>query len=377
MNLKTAARRLGVHYQTAYRWVRSGQLVAVKVGAGYEISEAALQRFQAQRAALERVPEESPAPVAAAPADRQAALDLLDAMCEQVTTDERAVLQRAASVTASVLGDAVAVYLPGAAGPEAVAFDHADPARAVVLGTMVRQAIEGEPSFAPRSPRDGPLLVPQVAQRDVRKGLRPEFHQFLTVLGFYSAISVPLPLRDGHAGLVFAARDAPGRPYTLDDLALVEQVVARIALAARRAEQGRASWATRADLVRSLRERAAGGTLGARGEALVASVADDEAAVVVGPDRLVRAASKGFATLLETSVADLDGADLAKCFLRDPALPAVFDRMLAGELDYCSLVATVPRVRRRVDLHGGIVRLADATPACVVFAAHERPELAT
>ena len=38
VNLKTAALRLGVHYQTAYRWVRSGQLVAVKVGAGYEIS---------------------------------------------------------------------------------------------------------------------------------------------------------------------------------------------------------------------------------------------------------------------------------------------------------------------------------------------------
>ena len=49
MNLKTAARRLGVHYQTVYRWVRSGQLVAVKVGAGYEISDAALERFEAQR----------------------------------------------------------------------------------------------------------------------------------------------------------------------------------------------------------------------------------------------------------------------------------------------------------------------------------------
>ena len=56
MNLKTAARRLGVHYQTAYRWVRSGELVAVKIGAGYEISEAALERFEAQRAAMERIP---------------------------------------------------------------------------------------------------------------------------------------------------------------------------------------------------------------------------------------------------------------------------------------------------------------------------------
>ena len=54
VNLKTAARRLGVHYQTAYRWVRSGQLVAVKVGSGYEISEAALDRFETQRAAIER-----------------------------------------------------------------------------------------------------------------------------------------------------------------------------------------------------------------------------------------------------------------------------------------------------------------------------------
>ena len=32
MNLKEAARRLGVHYQTAYRWVRSGELVAVRIG---------------------------------------------------------------------------------------------------------------------------------------------------------------------------------------------------------------------------------------------------------------------------------------------------------------------------------------------------------
>ena len=58
VNLKTAARRLGVHYQTAYRWVRSGQLVAVKVGAGYEISDAALARFEAQRDATERVARE-------------------------------------------------------------------------------------------------------------------------------------------------------------------------------------------------------------------------------------------------------------------------------------------------------------------------------
>ena len=52
MNLKEAARRLGVHYQTAYRWVRSGELVAVRIGSRYEVSDAAIERLRAQRRAL-------------------------------------------------------------------------------------------------------------------------------------------------------------------------------------------------------------------------------------------------------------------------------------------------------------------------------------
>src|SRR5690349_21476546 len=52
VNLKSAARRLGVHYQTAYRWVRSGELVAVRIGSRYEISDAAIERLRAQRRAL-------------------------------------------------------------------------------------------------------------------------------------------------------------------------------------------------------------------------------------------------------------------------------------------------------------------------------------
>lgn len=50
MDLQTAADRLGVHYQTAYRWVREGALPAVKRGAFYDISEEQLGRFQQQRA---------------------------------------------------------------------------------------------------------------------------------------------------------------------------------------------------------------------------------------------------------------------------------------------------------------------------------------
>ena len=50
MDLRSAADQLGVHYQTAYRWVRQGSLRAVKIGASYEVTEAELDRFTAERA---------------------------------------------------------------------------------------------------------------------------------------------------------------------------------------------------------------------------------------------------------------------------------------------------------------------------------------
>jgi len=37
MDLREAAGTLGVHYQTAYGWVRQGVLPARKVGRGYEL----------------------------------------------------------------------------------------------------------------------------------------------------------------------------------------------------------------------------------------------------------------------------------------------------------------------------------------------------
>src|ERR1700730_4822356 len=51
MQLREAADVLGVHYQTAYHWVRQGTLPARKVGRGYEIDDAGLAEFAAQRQA--------------------------------------------------------------------------------------------------------------------------------------------------------------------------------------------------------------------------------------------------------------------------------------------------------------------------------------
>src|SRR5579871_2390614 len=50
VDLQTAARQLGVHYQTAYKWVRSGELPAVMVMGAYRLAPDAVARFAARRA---------------------------------------------------------------------------------------------------------------------------------------------------------------------------------------------------------------------------------------------------------------------------------------------------------------------------------------
>lgn len=50
MNLQEAADHIGVHYQTAYRWVREGELVARKTGRTYEIAADEVTRFKDSRA---------------------------------------------------------------------------------------------------------------------------------------------------------------------------------------------------------------------------------------------------------------------------------------------------------------------------------------
>lgn len=63
VELREAAERLGVHYQTAYQWVRSGELPAVRVRNRYRIDTGDLQRFADER--------DAPRPVEARPRPRR------------------------------------------------------------------------------------------------------------------------------------------------------------------------------------------------------------------------------------------------------------------------------------------------------------------
>src|SRR5262245_26407464 len=254
LNLKTAARRLGVHYQTAYRWVRSGQLVAVKVGSGYEISEAALNRFQVQREALERVPALDDIDLNAAgrrvPLDRDGVIAMLDAMLEHVTVDARPLAERSTRLTADVLGDAAVLYGLDEQGDFTVLHvAHHDPVCEVTASTVARH---GDPNsrFARAAGRASePLCIPQVRQPALRRTLRPEVQQHLTVGSCYSALSVPIVV-DGHpiAALV-ASRDLPTQPYTRDDLEFVRSVASRLECAYTLAARTRDAWKLRERIV--------------------------------------------------------------------------------------------------------------------------------
>jgi excisionase family DNA binding protein len=143
VNLKSAARQLGVHYQTAYRWVRSGQLVAIKVGAGYEVSDAALSRFEAQRCALERLPEptiDRAGTLTRVAPTRAESLAVLDHMIDALSLEPGPVAQRAARYAAEVLGDAAIVSLRAGDGDmEIAAIAHRNPVAEVTVAAVARE----------------------------------------------------------------------------------------------------------------------------------------------------------------------------------------------------------------------------------------------
>jgi excisionase family DNA binding protein len=380
VNLKTAARQLGVHYQTAYRWVRSGQLVAVKVGAGYEISDAALSRFQAQRAAMERIPEvaERIEPDPTDPASE--VLLQLEEMVACTTVDATAVYQRAAQALASVIGDAVTVSLREADGSlRLAAFDHSDPERAVAMGAMLRFGNPDEPLYSRRAAETGEaVFVPQVPQREVRTQVRPEFHQALRTAGFYSAVSAPIVGTGVVRGSVLASRDTPGRPYTIEDRDFVVAVAFRIGAAVAQAERGHAAWSLRARLANDLAEWVDHGDFDRAREWLMDEVPDGEPVAVVNLDMSVDGATTAFADQFGSTASDLKEQSMRDLVDVPDAVQDTFDRLREGEFDYCTnVVRPVGRGRAPVVLHGAIVRLEDATPCCVLYVAHAVPEVAS
>jgi excisionase family DNA binding protein len=383
VNLKTAARRLGVHYQTAYRWVRSGQLLAVKVGAGYEISDAAVDRFEAQRAALERLPagaDDVPAAALTPAGSHAVVLHTLDRMIERVTLDARPVAQRAARMTADSLGDAAIVYRrAGVDGLEVLHVAHREPESEVLAATLVCDPRTSNKLARSVIATCESVFVPQVPQRAVRRRLHPELQEILLTSGCYSAVCVPI----GNDGALLITRDAPGSPYTREDLEFAEAVAARIDKATTRARACAAALNLRrsvgdATLTYAEAHQDAVALSEAELEDLLESVIGDNTdAIVALLDLGLRhlACSKPYALLLADEKSAVVGLALPDLVTDETALADGLCAVLRGELDYRSIEVALREGRGRASLHVVMVRRRDATPWGIIITGNADPDL--
>src|SRR6478752_7980946 len=217
MNLKEAARRLDVHYQTAYRWVRSGELVAVRVGARYEVSDAAIERLRAQRRALGTPHLE------AVPQPRGSIESELTKLADGPMLDvEQAVVHLSRRIAEST-GDlcVVAVLTEARDGVEAASCFEPDSQRLPILAGAIAATMRM------RAPDEGPvmrtvaegkqLFVPHVPQELFREWLPREFHQQFDDVCIFGMIVAPM-FHDGVSiGGIATLRERPDQPFTVAD----------------------------------------------------------------------------------------------------------------------------------------------------------------
>jgi excisionase family DNA binding protein len=378
VNLKTAAQRLGVHYQTAYRWVRSGQLVAVKVGAGYEVSDAAIARLQAQRAATERLPDAAAPPVAEPPATIDDELVMLDHMVEAVTLDATKIGERGARILAEHLGDTAFVYrLDDVDGRMVVHYAaHRDPIAEVAASTLGRDPRTAT-NLVRRSLASGEVMcVAQVPQRELRLTLHPELHEHLQQTGCFSAMCVPF----GSDGVLLSTRDLPGRPYTNDDVLLARRIAARLTWADERVKVWRAAWNLRRAMVEMFSaptfETNCFDKLFASSSEFGAEFDDPPTVAVLDMELRHVAPSKEYAVLMGDDCERLLGVPLRSLVADETAFDVALAPVMRGEIDFRSVELDVTANRSRVALHVAVVRREDATPRGVVLVAHSVPAFA-
>ena len=384
MNLKEAAHDLGVHYQTAYKWVRAGELVAVRVGGRYEVSPAAIQRFEAARQAV--IGDEDLLAVPAIPGpidiDPEGLIEQLEALVVEPLIVFPAIVALVAHRGAAVLGDtciAVANDENGRSLYQGV--DHPNPEQAAILAGALHLT-NGRPApvggIAMRAFTEQRIIrIPYLPQDWLRRSIRPELLQYLGRCPVHSVLAAPVIVGGASVGVVVFTRDTPNRPYTEFDASYAQRLVDRIALLYQSSQEIEAAWEFRGELVTRLTRvvRSPSGAATSHeslSEVLFATPGAREVPVAIfDPDgRLLvlnEAAQRVSGYPSETMVGKTfeafthpDDVDRER---------ANFGRLVTGELDYLDIL-----VRRVLDdgrmaafvSHRAVVRELDATLRLVI-----------
>ena len=379
MNLKQAAARLGVHYQTAYKLIRSGALSAIRVGGTYEISEAALGRYQAERAALltdrgGRSPSRPGSHTAVRGTDALAEAVLA---VGTVTLSARGAYDTITRCLAETMGDACVLRLITSDGQllEPVSHHHPDSrARSIVAAVVEGLPQRTDEGFSGRVLSSGEgVFLPHVPQDLLRAGTKPEFLQYLDEIGIHSMMLVPVREGGEVLGTLGISRDEPGRPYTRDDNSLLVEMGRLAGVAARRAARFRAGWDRLGALVRAAGEVLAPGPDDLA--ALDALLADDDMLeIICDPAGRVVAANAAAEAFAGIAAGRLAGRDLLDLVVprEQPDERAIVDRLVSGDLAFVdgerTAVSATGDVVRLV-VHRGVVRTPDAVPRAVLLVA--------
>ncbi len=166
-------------------------------------------------------------------AEQQRVLSEASHAFTEVGLDLQEALDRLTRRVVETVGESCVVRLLSSDGEwlEPTAAYHPDP-EARAFGAAMLQA-------APQRRTEGingqvmatgqPVLIPVVEQTEFRTAVKPEYRAYLDRFTTHSVLVVPLRARDRVIGVLSAARETPGHPYTLDDQLLLQELADRAA----------------------------------------------------------------------------------------------------------------------------------------------------
>ncbi|MBK5289360.1 MAG: excisionase family DNA-binding protein, partial [Acidimicrobiia bacterium] len=359
MNLKEAASRLEVHYQTAYKWVQSGALGATRVGGRYEVTEAAVERLAARR----RAARTDGIPIAGERESFVARDDLLAefaTMAMEPFLSLRSVAAFATRRGAELFGDLCVVMLLGENGvPGFVTVEDPDAGRAAEIRAIIdllgQVSVEFGSALSTFVP-ENVLRVSHVPQDEFRDRMRPEIRRHLTLRPIRSLLVAPLECEGQRLGGLTLARSESDRPYTKEDEAFVRRMAEGLGPLIQAAADVQLSFRLRGNLVAGLKDLIARnpGPDGVPEEAVEElfrrHAADSRLAVtLLDADRRFLAANDAVGEIAGVSSPPIKGRSFAS--YTDPrdqeADQASFAPLISGELDFVDLNV------RRLDLEDG------------------------
>jgi excisionase family DNA binding protein len=378
VNLKTAARLLDVHYQTAYRWVRSGELPAIRLGTGYDVSHDAVDVFVARRRARSNV-----APSPAAPerrATERASVDSLIGEAELLIraggARSDAALSFIARGAAEQLDALCTIHTLIDDDPHHTALAawwHPDVERLATWSKILARGPLSRRSWVSAAIDARQIVVQNHLDPAMIRGrANPEITYLLDKVSPHASLRVPLlgPCRD--LGVMSIVIDRPGRVFTAEDI----EVAARFAGAATAAIVRSLGFAHAAELRRSLQQSITGvlatsgdQAAGCRSASQFVRAADGSA-FLVALDGTLLAVSAAFVELCGRPESDLVGSSVRQIARPEDAAAdrEALGRLWSGELDHICISRTRAMARGPVDLdaHWSIARWPDLRPACVV-----------